>query len=285
MAAELSFSEKVDLAKKAAHVRRKVVEMICKGKGGHLGGALSCVDILVVLYFKIMRVDPKNPGWEERDRFILSAGHKCLALYATMALRGYFEEEKLLSYGSKDCPFPGHPDRHKLPGIEANTGSLGHGLAIGGGMALAGKIDRKDWKVYVLLGDGEIAEGSCWESAAAASHHRLDNLIAIVDKNKLQIQGPTREVMNTDPLADKWKAFGWEVVEIDGHNLDDIFKALSNIPIKKNFPTAIIANTVKGKGLSFAEDNYKFHQWQPTPEECEKAMAEMKKLEEKACKI
>ncbi|MCD6574330.1 transketolase [Candidatus Aerophobetes bacterium] len=276
---KLTASDKADLVKKAACVRKKIVETICEGKGGHLGGALSCTDILVTLYFKILRLDPKHPQWDERDRFVLSAGHKCLALYATMALRGYFKEEELSSYATLDSPFPGHPDRHKLPGIEANTGSLGHGLAIGGGMALAGKMDGKKWKVYVLLGDGEIAEGSVWESAAAASHHKLDNLVAIVDRNKLQIQGPTREVMDMEPLAEKWRVFGWQVREIDGHNFDEIFTALSDIPVKKDYPTVIIANTIKGKGLSFAEDNYKFHQWQPTPEDCKRALAEMKKLE------
>ncbi|RLE13369.1 transketolase [Candidatus Aerophobetes bacterium] len=280
---KLTSSEKADLTRKAAYVRRKVVEMICKGKGGHLGGALSCVEILITLYFKILRLDPERPYWDERDRFILSAGHKCLALYATMALRGFFDEEKLFTYGSLDSPFPGLPDRHKLSGIEANTGSLGHGLAIGGGMALAAKLDRKDWKVYVLLGDGEIAEGSIWEAAAAASHHKLDNLVAIVDKNKLQIQGPTSKVMNLDPLREKWKAFGWQVREIDGHSFDEIFTALTDIPFKRGFPAVIIANTVKGKGLSFAEDNPKFHQWQPAPGECEKALTEIKRLEETQC--
>jgi len=276
---KLTSSEKVNLAKKAAHIRRNIVEMICKGKGGgHVGGALSCVDILVTLYFEIIRLDPNRPQWDERDRFILSAGHKCLALYATLAQRGYFGEEKLFTYGSMDCPFPGHPDRHKLPGIEANTGSLGHGLAIGGGMALAGKLDGKDYKVYVLLGDGEIAEGTVWESISAASHYKLDNLVAIVDKNRLQIQGPTCEVMNMDPLMDKWRAFGWQTRGIDGHNFDEIFAALTYIPLKKGCPTAIIANTIKGKGLPFAEDNYKFHYWNPTSGECERAFAEMKRL-------
>lgn len=278
---KLTSSEKVNLAKKAAHIRRNIVEMICKGKGGgHVGGALSCVDILVTLYFEIIRLDPNRPRWDERDRFILSAGHKCLALYATLAERGFFDEEKLLTYGSMDCPFPGHPDRHKLPGIEANTGSLGHGLAIGGGIALAGKLDGKDYKVYVLLGDGEIAEGTVWESISAASHYKLDNLVAIVDKNRLQIQGPTCEVMNMDPLMDKWDAFGWQTRGIDGHNFDEIFAALTCIPLEKGRPTAIIANTIKGKGLSFAEDNYKFHYWNPTFGECERAFAEMKRLEE-----
>lgn len=283
--AKLTSSKKTDLARKAVYVRRKIVEMICRGGSGHLGGAMSCVEMLVTLYFEILNLNPHNPFWDERDRFILSAGHKCLTLYATMALRGFFDEEELFSYGTMDSSFPGHPDRHELPGIEANTGSLGHGLAIGVGMALTGKMDGKDWKVYVLLGDGEIEEGAVWESAAAASHYKLDNLVAIVDKNKLQLQGPTREVMNMDPLGDKWKAFGWQVREIDGHSFDEIFSALSGISFKKESPAVIISHTVKGKGLSFAENVSTFHQWKPDSEECERAMAEIKKLEELLCKI
>lgn len=282
---KLTPSQKDNLMRKAASVRRKIVEMICRGKGGHLGGAMSCVDVLAALFFEILRLDPENPFWEERDRFILSAGHKCLALYATMALRGYFDEEKLFTYGTLDSSFPGHPDRHKLAGIEANTGSLGHGLAIGCGMALAAKMDAKSWKVFVLLGDGEIEEGTVWESAAAASHYKLDNLVAIVDKNGLQIQGPTYEVMNLEPLVEKWRAFGWQVRQINGHNFDEIFPALSDVPLEKAFPTVIISNTVKGKGLSFAENKPEFHQWAPTPEECHKALKEIEILEDKICKI
>ncbi|MBC7189432.1 transketolase [Candidatus Aerophobetes bacterium] len=283
--ANLAPSEKKELAEKATMVRRLVVEMICRGKGGHLGGALSCADILATLFFKIMRIKPEDPFWEDRDRFILSAGHKCLALYACMALRGFFKEEALSSYGTIDSPFPGHPDRHKLPGVEANTGSLGHGLAIGVGMAIAGKMDAKNYRVYVLMGDGEIQEGTVWESAAAAAHYRLDNLVGIVDKNGLQIQGDTREVMNMEPLAEKWRAFGWQVREIDGHSFDEIYSALSQIPLKEKFPTVIIANTVKGKGLSFAENIASFHQWAPTEDECRRAFEEIKRLEEKICQI
>jgi len=285
MVEKLTSSKKSDLIKKAAHIRRRIVEMICKGGSGHLGGAMSCVEVLVTLYFEILRLDPHNPYWEERDRFILSAGHKCLTLYVAMALRGYFDEEKLFSYGSMDSPLPGHPDRHLLPGIEANTGSLGHGLAIGGGIALSGKMDGKDWKVYVLLGDGEAEEGTVWESAAAASHYKLDNLVAIVDKNKLQLQGPTREVMNIDPLGDRWRAFGWQVREIDGHNFDEIFCALSSVPFKKGSPSVIISHTIKGKGVSFAENVPVYHQWKPTPDEYERALKEVREREEELCQI
>lgn len=284
MAKKLTTSKKASLEKRVAHVRRRIVEMICReNKGGHLGGAMSCVEVLVTLYFELLNIDPDNPSWEKRDRFILSAGHKCLALYATMAHRGFFDEEKLFTYGNLDSAFPGHPDRHVLAGIEANTGSLGHGLAIGGGMALAGKMDRENWRVYVLLGDGEIEEGTVWESAAAAAHHRLDNLVAIVDKNKLQLQGPTREVMSMDPLAEKWRAFGWQTTEIDGHNLDEVFGALGDVPYKRGHPTAIISHTVKAKGVSFAEDIPTFHQWKPNFQECEKALKEVREREEKLC--
>lgn len=277
---KLTSFQRTSLVKNAAQARKNIVKMICKGKTGHLGGAMSCVDIVVTLYFEILRLDLRHPRWDNRDRFILSAGHKCLALYTVLAQRGFFDEEKLFTYGTFNCLFPGHPDRHKLSCIEANTGSLGHGLPIGVGMALAGKMDSKDYKVYVLLGDGEMAEGTVWESITAASHYKLDNLIAIVDKNKLQIQGPTREVMSMDPLGERWKTFGWQVRQIDGHNFGEIFAALVNVPIEKNRPTVIIANTVKGKGLSFAENNPKYHQWQPTPEECQKALAEIEIQEE-----
>lgn len=278
---KLTPSQRTSLKYKASWVRRKIVEMICQGEGGHLGGAMSCVDMLVALYFEILRVDPGNPYWEERDRFILSAGHKCLALYATMALRGYFNEEKLFTYGTFNSPLPGHPDRHKLSGIEANTGSLGHGFPIGCGMALASKMDAKKWRVFVLLGDGEIEEGTIWESAAAASKYKLDNLVAIVDKNGLQIQGSTGEVMSMEPLAEKWKSFGWQVREVDGHDFDHIFAALTDIPLKKGFPTVVIANTVKGKGVSFAENKPEFHQWAPNAEECVRALKEVQILEER----
>jgi len=259
----------------ALNLRRNIIRMIQSGQGGHLGGSLSCIEIITALYFSVLRCKPQDPQWEDRDRFILSAGHKCLALYSVLAEKGYFDKKLLSTYDSLNSPLPGHPDRHKLPGVEANTGSLGHGLAIGGGMALAGKIDQKDYKVYVLMGDGENAEGSVWEAAEIASHYKLDNLIAIIDRNKLQIQGNTKDILNTESLTAKWSSFGWQTLEVDGHDFVDIFRALKNLPLKKDCPTCIIANTIKGKGLSFAENNYKYHYWKPTDEEMKKAFIEL----------
>ena len=272
--------QKEQVLEKVRQARELIVRMICRGGGGHLGGALSCLDLMAVLYFHILRNDPNKPNWDERDRFILSAGHKCLALYAMLALRGYFDARELDTYGSMDCAFPGHPDRRKLVGVEANTGSLGHGLAIGGGMALAAKRDALAWRVFVLLGDGEITEGTVWESAAAASHYELDNLVAIVDKNALQIQGATREVMNMDPLAEKWRSFGWSTIEVNGHDLDAIYDTLGRLPREQGRPTAVIAHTTKGKGLEFAEGNYAYHYWKPSEQECRKLLAQLQQREE-----
>ena len=264
-----------NLKQTALNLRRNVIRMIQSGKGGHLGGSFSSIEILTALYFSTLRCNPQDPQWKDRDRFILSAGHKCLALYSVLAEKGYFDKKLLNTYDSLDSPLPGHPDRHKLPGVEANTGSLGHGLAIGGGMALAGKIDQKDYQVYVLMGDGEIAEGSVWEAAEIASHYKLDHLIAIIDRNRLQIHGNTKYVLNTESLSAKWTSFGWQTLEMDGHDFVDILRALGNLPLKKDHPTCIIANTIKGKGLSFAENNYKYHYWKPTDEEMKKAFIEL----------
>lgn len=273
---EISDAQINNLKQTALNLRRNIITMIRSGKGGHLGGSLSCIEIITALYFSVLQCNPQDPKWEDRDRFILSAGHKCLALYSVLAEKGYFDKKLLNTYDSLDSRLPGHPDRHKLPGVEANTGSLGHGLAIGGGMALAGKIDEKDYKVYVLMGDGEITEGSVWEAAEIANHYKLDNLIAIIDRNKLQIHGNTKDVLNTEPLPERWSSFGWQTFEIDGHDFTEILKALKNIPTKKDRPTCIIANTIKGKGLSFAENNYKYHYWKPTDEEMKKAFIELR---------
>lgn len=273
---EISDTQINNLKQTALNLRRNIITMIRSGKGGHLGGSLSCIEIITALYFSVLQCNPQDPKWEDRDRFILSAGHKCLALYSVLAEKGYFDKKLLNTYDSLDSRLPGHPDRHKLPGVEANTGSLGHGLAIGGGMALAGKIDEKDYKVYVLMGDGEITEGSVWEAAEIANHYKLDNLIAIIDRNKLQIHGNTKDVLNTEPLLERWSSFGWQTFEIDGHDFTEILKALKNIPTKKDRPTCIIANTIKGKGLSFAENNYKYHYWKPTDEEMKKAFIELR---------
>jgi transketolase len=226
-----------------------------------------------------MRVDPKNPAWRERDRFVLSAGHKCLALYAALAEKGFFDAGVLDTYGALGSKLPGHPDMHKLPGVETNTGALGHGLSIAGGMALGLKMDRLDSKVYVIMGDGELAEGSNWEAAAAASHHKLDNLLVFVDRNTLQISGRTVDVMKYEPLGDRWSAFGWSVREINGHDVRQILETASAIPFEKGKPSLVIANTVKSKGLSFAEDKASYHYWKATPEEIAIADRDLVELE------
>jgi transketolase len=267
------------LKRMALRIRKGVIRQIKAGKAGHVGGALSIAEILSCLYFRIMRVEPKNPGWRERDRFVLSAGHKCLALYAALAERGFFDLGVLDTYGSLGSKLPGHPDMHKLPGIETNTGALGHGLSIAGGMAIGLKMDRLDARVYVIMGDGELAEGSNWEAAAAASHHKLDNLLVFVDRNTLQISGRTVEVMRYEPLAARWEAFGWSVREINGHDVRQILETAHAIPFEKGKPSLVIANTVKSKGLSFAEDKASYHYWKATPEELELADKDLFEME------
>ena len=268
---ELSDEEILNLERTALRIRKKILAMMEVGKEGHIGGALSCVDILTCLFFKIMRIDVRNPRWRERDRFILSAGHKCLALYATLAERNFFDSSLLNTYNSLGSSLPAHPDMNRLPGVESNTGSMGHGLSIAGGMAMAAKMDNLDYKVFVITGDGELAEGSIWEAAAACSHHGLDNLLVFVDRNRLQIGGPTSEIMNYEPLATRWDAFGWSVREINGHNMSEIVKNAAHVPFSKGKPSVIIANTVKGKGFRFAENKASYHYWRATKEEIEMA--------------
>ncbi len=267
----LTDKEELELKQKALQIRKNVLRLIKAGKSGHVGGALSSADIIAALYFKLMRVDPKNPSWSERDRFVLSAGHKCLALYAVLAERGYFDVSILDTYGALGSKLPGHPDMYKLPGVETNTGALGHGLSISGGMALGLRMQNIDARVYVLMGDGELAEGSNWEAAAAASHHKLDNLLVFVDRNTLQISGRTVEVMSYEPLDARWKSFGWSVRQINGHDMKQIVKNATDIPFEKGKPSVIIANTVKSKGFSFAEDKANYHYWKATPEEIQQA--------------
>jgi transketolase len=254
----LASSEIKTLIKKSYDNRIKVLKM-SKNCSAHLGGALSCIDILTVLYNKILKFDPKKPDWQERDRFILSAGHKGVALYATLQDMGYFKEEVLWKYGLLNSGIGDHPDEKSLPGIEFPTGSLGHGLSAGSGMAIAAKIDKKNYRVFVLLGDGECEEGSVWEAAMSASHYKLDNLTAIVDRNGLQVNGKTAEIMNTAVLEEKFKSFGWESNTINGHDYNQVYESLLNIPFKKNKPSCIIADTTKSKGITFIEDDYLSH--------------------------
>ncbi len=257
---KLSKDEIKVLINKSYKCRENILKMMRKGEG-HIGGAFSSLDIMTVLYNKILKHDPGNPRWSERDRFILSAGHKCLALYTVLADQGYFDEDILWTYNSLNTRVPMHPDEKSLPGIEFPTGALGHGLPVANAIALTARLDRKDYRVFVILGDGECAEGSVWEAAMAASHHKVDNLIAIIDRNGLQVNGRTTEIMNTGPLEDKFRSFGWEVKTIFGHDFNQIYETLSAIPFSKGKPSCIVADTVKCKGLTFGEDKFEFHHW------------------------
>ena len=239
-------------------LRRLIVDMVDIGKRGHIGSAMSLIEILRVFFDSWLNYDPKNPSWEERDRFILSKGHGCLALYAILADKDFFSKEELKTFCKSDSILGGHPEKH-VPGVEASTGSLGHGLSIGVGMAIAAKIKNKQYKVAVVAGDGEINEGAIWEAAMSASKHKLSNLSLWIDSNKLQSYGATSVVLNLDPLADKFKSFGFEVLEVDGHDVSQIKKMTEAIPVSLESPTAIICHTVKGKGLPFAEGNPAWH--------------------------
>jgi len=258
----------------AKEIRKKILKMIFTSQAPHIGSALSSVDILTVLYFKIMSLDPKNALMKNRDRFILSKGHAASVLYATLAQRGFFPEEILDTYSLNGGKLTGELTNW-TPGVEVSTGGLGHGLPMGVGMAVAAKRDNLDYKVFVLLGDGECDEGSVWEAAMFASHHKLDNLIGIVDYNKLQAFGRTNEIINLEPFTDKWTAFGWAVKEIDGHNYLQIEEVLSNLPFTKDKPSMIIAHTTKGKGISFLEDKLESHYKPPNKEQYELALKEL----------
>ncbi len=279
--AELDQKLIADLEEKAHHFRKVMVKMMAKAGGGHLGPAMSSTDIMAALFFHTLRISPERPSDPARDRFIMSAGHKCGILYVCLAEKGFISKETLDTFLEFDKTLGGHPDMRKIPGVEASTGSLGHGLPIGVGMALAGKYDGLGYRVYVLLGDGELNEGSNWEAAMSASHFKLDNLVAIVDRNRFQVDGATEEIMTLDPIPDKWSSFGWSVIEIDGHNLGEIVKALDNVPIAAQKPTAIIAHTTKGKGVSFMENQVSWHYRAPTPEEEKKALDELAARERK----
>ncbi len=272
-------NELLKLESTALNIRRNILRLIKAGQAGHVGGALSSVEILTALYFNILNVDPGNPKWPLRDRFVLSAGHKCLVLYAALAEKGFFDKSVLDTYGDLDSHIPGHPNMHKLPGVETNTGALGHGLSIAGGMALGLRMDKSPAKVFVLMGDGELAEGSNWEAASAASMHKLDNLLVFVDRNKLQISGPTVDVMSYEPLDERWRSFGWSVRVIDGHDLAAIINNAKDMPFEKGKPSLIIADTIKSKGLSFAERKVNYHYWKATPEEMKLAENDLDLIE------
>lgn len=256
-------------------IRRDIVTMLAEAGSGHPGGSLSAADIVTALYFEVMNVNPEQPKWPERDRFVLSKGHAAPVLYAALAERGYFEPAELKTLRKLGSRLQGHPDMKKLPGVEMSTGSLGQGFSAANGMALAGKVDKKDYRVYVLLGDGEIQEGQVWEAAMLASHYKLDNLTAFLDYNGLQIDGPTEEVMSPGSLADKWRAFGWHVIEIDGHDIKQILEAVDKAKQTTGQPTLILAHTIKGKGVSFMENQVGWHGKAPNAEQVQQALEEL----------
>ena len=263
------------LAQKAADIRVDIIREVHAAASGHPGGSLSASDIVTVLYFHEMNIDPADPQKADRDKFVLSKGHAAPVQYAAMAERGYFPKEELLTLRKLGSRLQGHPSMKMLPGIEMSTGSLGQGVGVAVGMAMANKLDGKDGRVYTLLGDGEIQEGLVWEAAMAAAHYKLDNLCAIVDWNGLQIDGKNEDVMNVKPIDDKFKAFGWNVLECDGHDLDSVYEALETAKTVKGLPTIILAHTVKGKGVSFMEGKNAWHGKPINDEEYALAMAEL----------
>ena len=255
----LSTPESIPLDARSKELRRIIVQTLGAGKRGHVGAAFSVIEILRVLYDDVLRVDPKNPLWPDRDRCILSKGHSCLALYALLADKGFFPKEELSKFCASDGILGGHPEYGKVPGVEASTGSLGHGFSFGVGFSLAAKLDGKHHKVFVVLGDGECSEGTIWEAALSASKHRLDNLTILVDYNKQQTYGTIEEDQGLEPFADKWASFGFAVREVNGHDTGEILSVLGSTPFESGKPNAIICHTVKGKGVSFTEKNLAWH--------------------------
>lgn len=261
----------------AREIRCSILTMIREAGVGHIGGSLSITDILVALYFKVLKINPRDPGWPDRDRLVMSKGHGAAAIYSTLAEKGFFPKEELRTFGLINSNLQVHPDKNRVPGIEASTGALGQGLSIGLGMALAARLNKKDYYTFIILGDGEIQEGQVWEAAMFASHYRIDNLTAVLDYNNVQLMGNVSEIMEIAPVAEKWSSFGWEVLEIDGHNFNQIIESLYKAKEVKGKPTIIIANTTKGKGVSFMQNTCKWHGSVPTQEEYIKAVAEIKK--------
>jgi len=262
------------LAELANELRGMVVEMLCRTQAGHPGGSLSAAEILAALFFSVMRIDPENPDWEERDRFILSKGHAAPVYYAALARRGYFPEEMLQTYDELDSLLQAHPDR-QCPGVDMSSGSLGQGLSVGLGMALGLRLKAIDARVFVVLGDGELQEGQVWEAAMAAPKFGADNLVAIVDDNRIQLMGDTQAVMPIDPIAEKWRAFNWNVLEVDGHDAPAIAAACEAARGSKGRPTVILAHTIKGKGVSFMEGTHEWHCAPVTEDLKEKALTEL----------
>ena len=264
-----------ELEKVAKDVRKGIIEEVYRAESGHPGGSLSIADILTVLYFNVLNIDPKNSKWEDRDRFVLSKGHCSPALYSVLANRGYFDKELLKTFRNLESNLQGHPDMNKVPGVDMTTGSLGQGLSVANGMAIAGKLNNKQYRVYCLLGDGEIEEGQVWEAAMTANKYKLDNLCVIVDNNNLQIDGTIEEVMSSYPIDEKFKSFGFQIINIDGHNIQEIIDAFDVAKNVKGKPTCIIAKTIKGKGVSFMENKAEWHGKAPTEEQYNLAIEEL----------
>ena len=263
------------LEEQAVQIRQDIINMIHEAGAGHPGGSLSAVEMVTALYFHVLNIAPQNPRWPDRDRFVLSKGHACPVVYACLARRGFFDVAHLSTLRKYHSILQGHPDMNKVPGFDMSSGSLGNGLSTAVGMALSARLHKQDYMTYCLLGDGEIQEGMVWEAAMAASHHDLKNLIAIVDCNGVQINGWTNDIMTVEPLADKWRAFGWGVVEVNGHNMKDVLTALHTAKTLRK-PTAILMRTVKGKGVSFMEDDAKWHGGCPSEEELIEAIRQIK---------
>ena len=259
----------------AKRIRQHVLRMVHSARSSHVGSSFSIADLLSVLYSTVLRIDPQQPDWPDRDRFILSKGHACAAVYAILAERGFFPVEWLDTYYQDGSQLAGHITHHGIPGVEVSTGSLGHGLSIAAGMALAGNHDGRSYRIFSLLSDGECDEGSTWEAALFIPHHRLDNLVAIVDYNKIQSFGTVKEVLDLEPLVDKWQSFGWVTREIDGHDFKQIEDALLGVPFEAGKPSCIIAHTTKGKGVSFMENQLAWHYRSPDDEELHRALAEL----------
>ncbi len=255
----LAQEEYKELLQTARTIRHSIIDTTMKAGGAHIGGGMSALDIMVMLYFKYMNIDPQSPDMPDRDRFILSKGHSAIGYVPVLAERGFFDKELLKDFNKFKSPFGMHPDGNKIKGCDASTGSLGHGLPMGVGMAMGARIQNKDFYTYVIVGDGELNEGSNWEAAMTAAHYNMDNIVVFVDRNMQMIDGPVEEVMGVDPLNEKWKAFGWEVLEIDGHNLNEIAKAIETAKVTKGKPVVVIAKTVKGKGVDFMENQTKWH--------------------------
>ncbi len=273
---QVSASRDITFLKEQAKIMRvEILKMLTEAGSGHTGGSLSAADIVTALYFYKMRHNPKNPQWRERDRFILSKGHAAPLLYAALALSGYFDKSLLKTLRRIGSPLQGHPCSKMLPGVEISTGSLGQGLSIANGIAMGLKMDGLDSRVYCLLGDGETQEGQVWEAAMSASHYRLDHLCAVIDNNGLQIDGHCRDVMAIEPIVNKWHAFGWHVLDINGHDIEAVLNAFDEAETIKGKPTMLVARTVKGKGVSFFEGKVQYHGVAPTAEELEKALKEL----------